>query len=118
MPMTRIAQTQKRSEARLKAKALMPEERFCRLLRKRVTILVEYDDYRSHWNKGPEGTIYCENIVECYQNNVRCRYSGISPLYADPFEGVPRDVREAEKMFGVGEKSEEPEPAPEAAPLD
>jgi len=43
---------------------------------------------------------------------VPCRYSGLSPLYPDPFEGVPRDVREAEELFGVAPAK--PEETPEA----
>lgn len=108
--MTEIAQ--KRAAATLRQvrrKALQPEERFCKILRKTVTILVEYPDYHSPMNKGAEGEIYCSNIIECYQNNIQCRYSGISPLYPDPFEGVPRDVREAKRLFGEssGETREE-----------
>lgn len=95
--MTRIEQ--KRTQERLRQKALLPEERFCRLLLRRVTVLVEYEDYRHPMNRGPEGTLYCENIVSCYQSNMKCRYSGISPSYPDPFAGVPRDVREAERLF-------------------
>jgi hypothetical protein len=108
--MTRIEQ--KRAQERLRAKALLPEERYCRILRKRITVLVEYEDYRNPHNKGPEGTLYCENIVECYQSNVQCRYSGISPSYPDPFAGVPRDVREAEALFAP------PAAQPDAAATD
>src|SRR5438132_1045938 len=104
---------QRRAESQhTRQKALLPEERFCRILRKKVVILIEYEDYKSHWNKGSEGTIYCENIVNCYQNNIQCRYSGISPMYPDPFEGVPRNVREAEELFGVAEKDAQPVPEP------
>lgn len=122
--MSRMAQ--KRAEAhqhRVRQKALQPEERFCRIQKCRVTVLVEYMDYVSHWNRGPEGELYCENIIGCYQDNIPCRYSGISPLYPDPFEGVPRDVREAERLFGAGQQpSDEPadpaaeEPAEEEGP--
>lgn len=114
--MTRIVQTKNVAAQQLRRKALQPEERYCRILRKRVTILVEYPDYHSPMNKGPDGEIYCSNIIECYQNNVQCRYSGISPLYPDPFEGVPRDVREAERMFGPPEPSQ-PEPLEEEEEL-
>lgn len=69
----------------LKRKALEPQERHCRILDKKVNILVEYDDYRSPVLKGEGATIYCEHILECYRNNVRCKYSGISPLFIDPF---------------------------------
>ncbi len=75
--------------AELRQKALEPQKRRCYILNKDVTVLVEYPDYRDARRKGAEGAIYCENIIECYHNNVECRYSGISPLYPDPF--VPRD---------------------------
>lgn len=108
---------QKHAQERLRAKALLPEERFCRIRRKRITVLVEYEDYRNPHNKGPEGTLYCESIVECYQENVQCRYSGLSPSYPDPFAGVPRDVREAEALF-LPAKTEAPasDPAPTQEP--
>lgn len=73
----------------LKQKALEPQERYCYIEKKQVNILVEYLDYIDSRDKGPEGAIYCENILDCYQRNVRCRYSGISPLFDDPF--VPRE---------------------------
>lgn len=98
--MTRIAQQRAAASQQVKRKALQPEERFCRFLRKPVTILVEYPDYQAPHRKGVDGEIYCSNIIECYQKNRECRYSGISPLYPDPFEGVPRDVREAAALFG------------------
>ena len=96
--MSRVVQ--KKTTVQLRKKALQPEERFCRILKKPVTVLVEYSDYRGPRQTGAEGAIYCSNIIECYQNNVPCRYSGISPLYPDPFEGVPRDMREARRLFG------------------
>ncbi len=105
--MSKVAQQRIVAAQQVRRKALAPEERFCRVLRKRVTILVEYSDYHTPMNKGPEGEIYCSNIIECYQGGVRCRYSGISPLYPDPFDGVPRDVREAERLFGGAEPEKE-----------
>ncbi len=84
-----LRQARAEEAQQLKQKALEPHIRECQILKKEVSILVEYTDYRSPHNKGPEGAIYCENIVNCYQNNIRCRYSGISPLYPDPF--APRD---------------------------
>ncbi|CAN0076293.1 unnamed protein product, partial [Phaeothamnion confervicola] len=69
----------------LKQKALEPHLRHCQILDKEVSILIEYPDYKNPNYKGPEGAIYCENIINCYQNNIKCRYSGISPLYPDPF---------------------------------
>ena len=80
-----VRQARAEEAQQLKQKALEPHIRECQILKKKVSILVEYTDYRGPHNKGPEGAIYCENIVNCYQNNVRCRYSGISPLYPDPF---------------------------------
>ncbi|MGV8122254.1 MAG: hypothetical protein AB2L14_21030 [Candidatus Xenobiia bacterium LiM19] len=74
---------EKRYEHR-KMKALEPQERFCALIKKRMCILVEYQDYKSSHYKGEMGTIYCENIIECYHKNMRCCYSGISPSYPDP----------------------------------
>lgn len=82
-------QHQQQEAAQLKQKALEPQCRHCHILDKEVNILVEYPDYKNPHYKGPEGAIYCENIIECYQNNVRCRYSGISPLFPDPF--LPRE---------------------------
>jgi hypothetical protein len=113
--MSRIAQQRAAPQQQLRRKALQPEERYCRILRKRVTILVEYMDYHTPHNRGAEGEIYCSNIIQCYQKNIQCRYSGISPLYPDPFEGVPRDVREAEAMFG---KAEEEEPTEDDIVVD
>lgn len=98
-----VPRKQKKAEAAaLKQKALEPQERHCNILDKKVNILVEYPDYKNPYVKGPEGAIYCENIVECFQNNVECRYSGISPLYPDPFapkaESEDED-EEDEEMF-------------------
>lgn len=77
----------------LKKKALEPQEKFCRILGKNVTVLVEYMDYKGACNKGEQGAIYCENIIDCYHNNIKCRYSGISPSYPDPFEeGIEPEI--------------------------
>lgn len=70
---------------KLKQKALEPCKMHCRILGKEVTILKEYADYKCQRDKGEAGDIYCENIIECYHNNVKCKFSGISPLYPDPF---------------------------------
>lgn len=69
----------------MKQRALEPCKMHCRILGKEITVLKEYSDYKNPWNKGEAGDLYCENIIECYQNNVKCKYSGISPLYPDPF---------------------------------
>ena len=100
-----ILRKQKAAEAQeLRQKALEPQERHCYIMKKKVNILVEYLDYKDPHDKGPEGAIYCENILECYQNNVRCRYSGISPLFDDPF--IPRGDEDEEES---DEEAAEPE---------
>lgn len=68
-----------------KQKAMDPQIRHCYILDKDVHILIEYPDYKNKNVKGPEGEIFCSNILECFHNNVRCRWSGISPNYPDPF---------------------------------
>ena len=76
----------KKQAVQLKRKALEPKERLCKILGKNVTVLIEYLDYKCPWDKGEQGTLYCENIVNCYHDNVKCKFSGLSPLYPDPFE--------------------------------
>ena len=88
----------------LKQKALEPHSRRCKILHKQVSILVEYPDYKNPHVKGPEGAIYCENIIQCYQNNIRCRYSGISPLYPDPFEGGEEEEPEEKSEAEISEE--------------
>lgn len=78
-------QKQKKEAVQLKQKALEPSKAFCRILGKEVTVLKEYTDYKSSADKGAEGDLYCENIIECYHNNIKCKYSGLSRLYQDPF---------------------------------
>ncbi len=73
-------------------KALEPKRMFCTLINKKVTVLMEYDDYRNSRNKGASDTCYCENIIPCYGEGRKCRYSGISPLYPDPL--VPEELSE------------------------
>lgn len=110
-----IIKREKKAEAtQLRQKALEPLKRHCYILDKEVSILVEYPDYKGPHHKGEEGAIYCENIVNCYQNNVKCRYSGISPLYADPF--YPR-----EKPVAPESSENDPDESgdlPEAEPKD
>lgn len=95
----------------LKQKAMEPHIRHCYIQKTDVNILIEYSDYKHPQNKGPEGAIYCENIIYCYQNNVKCRYSGISPSYPDPF--IPREFSDSEDEeldTGAGDdQSEDPE---------
>ena len=62
-------------------KALECAVRYCHITDREVVINIEYPYYSDAYNKGPEGEIYCEHIIECY----KCRYSGISKLYPDPF---------------------------------
>ncbi len=100
----------------LKQKALEPQQRQCFIMKKQVNILVEYPDYKGPHFKGPEGAIYCENILECYQKDIRCRYSGISPLFRDPF--LRQEEDEATDELEVADEegsSSEPEPKPENA---
>jgi len=106
-----LRQARAEEAQQLKQKALEPHVRECQILKKKVSILVEYTDYRSPHNKGPEGAIYCENIVNCYQNNVKCRYSGISPLYPDPFLVRNEEFAEEDEEFSEedGESSFEEE---------
>ena len=90
IPILRKAKAAEAQE--LKRKALEPQERHCYIQKKKVNILIEYMDYKGPHSKGPESAIFCENILECYQQNIQCRYSGISPLFDDPF--LPRDEEE------------------------
>lgn len=89
----------------LKQKALEPQQRQCHIMKKKVNILVEYPDYKGPHYKGPEGAIYCENILECYQKDIRCRYSGISPLFPDPF--LPRDEEDLQADGDAAHDSED-----------
>lgn len=77
---------------RYNQKAMEPQVRHCYILDKDVNVLVEYPYYKNPNVKGPEGEIYCENIMKCFQNRVECRWSGISPHYPDPF--APRTPRQ------------------------
>jgi hypothetical protein len=112
-----ILRKAKAAEAQeLRQKALEPQERYCYIQKKKVNILVEYMDYKGPYDKGPEGAIYCENILECYQANVRCRYSGISPLFDDPF--VPRGDEDEESDSEESVEEAAPEPAAEPETSD
>lgn len=88
-----------------KRKALEPQERFCHILKKNVTLLVEYPDYKNPLNKGDQGSIYCGNILPCYHNEVKCRLSGISPLFRDPFLPTDAELMEDEAL-GSDSKTE------------
>jgi hypothetical protein len=110
-----ILRKAKQAEAQqLKQKALEPQQRQCFIMKKKVNILVEYPDYKGPHFKGPEGAIYCENILECYQKDVRCRYSGISPLFPDPF--LPREDDEPVEDRESSEEETSPELDPEEEP--
>lgn len=101
----------------MKQKALEPQCRHCYIRKIEINILIEYPDYKSPNNKGAEGAIFCENIVECYQANIRCRYSGLSPLYPDPF--LPRDEEAEEDTHEVSDSADadtESEEPPVALP--
>ena len=76
----------KKKACAVKRKALEPCEKYCKILGKNVTVLTEYTDYKHPGDKGEKGTMYCENLLHCYHHNVKCKYSGLSPLYPDPFE--------------------------------
>lgn len=82
----------------LKRKALEPIERYCSLIKKKVTILAEYEDYKNPRNKGPLGTIYCSNIIPCFHNEMKCKYSGISPLYPDPLMPLEEHLEELQEQ--------------------
>jgi hypothetical protein len=86
-----LRQAHPEEAVQLKQKALESHARHCNILDINVQILIEFPDYKNPNVKGPEGAIYCENIINCYQANRKCRYSGISPLYPDPFlkQGPP-----------------------------
>jgi len=101
-----VRQAKQEEAVALKQKALEPQCRHCYIQKKIVNILVEYPDYKGPHFKGSEGAIYCENIIECYQADVKCRYSGLSPLYPDPF--LERDTPPE------SETSEEHESDPDA----
>lgn len=107
-PLQHVKQDRKRQAAHaLRQKALEPQVKHCHILDIDVTVLVEYPDYRGPHHKGAEGAIYCENIVPCYQANRECRYSGISPLYPDPF--LPRELPQQPEAAEEAPEEREPE---------
>ncbi|MEN3015517.1 MAG: hypothetical protein ABDH21_05640 [bacterium] len=85
----------------IKKRALEPKRLFCKILQKEVTVLIEHLDYKSIYYSDKIGEIYCSNILECYQNNIKCKYSGISKFFPDPFDKNFNDI--FYKEF-VGEK--------------
>ncbi|MGM9992967.1 MAG: hypothetical protein ACI376_09050 [Candidatus Bruticola sp.] len=66
-------------------RAMEPTRRYCYITKREVTVCIDYPQYVNFRCKGPEGEVYCEHIVECYRKGVKCRHSGISQLYPDPF---------------------------------
>lgn len=66
-------------------RALERMKRYCYITEREVTVCVEYPHYRSFYSKGPEGDVFCEYLRECYEEGKKCRYSGISACYPDPF---------------------------------
>lgn len=94
-----------------KQRAVEPEAKYCFIQHNSVTVLVDYPEYVNMRNKGPRGDVYCENIVDCFRNNVQCRYSGISPLYRDPFtpindgEVAEENERTAKKNASISQLS-------------
>lgn len=69
-----------------KQKALEPKQLLCKILQKKVTILVEYLDYKGKYHPSEIGEIFCSNMLQCYQNKIKCKYSGISKFFPDPFD--------------------------------
>ena len=94
----------------LKQKALEQHNRYCCIKQKFVSVLIEFPDYKNPNVKGPEGAVYCENILPCYQENVQCRYSGISPLYPDPLRPDKPEEEKAEEDETDPEEDLEDEP--------
>ncbi len=69
-----------------KKKALEPKRVHCKILDIDVNVLIEYWDYVDSYRKGYRAETYCENMTFCYYNNIKCKYSGISSLFPDPFD--------------------------------
>ncbi len=67
-------------------KAIQPREMFCKILQKPVVMVIEYLDYKGspYWHSNYQA--FCSNMVFCYNNNIKCKYSGISAFYPDPFD--------------------------------
>jgi hypothetical protein len=84
MEFEKVRRQQKKEE--YKYKALEPKEVFCKVLNKKITIVVEHLDYKGSYIKSEIGEIFCSNMLECYYENIKCKYSGISKFYPDPLE--------------------------------
>ncbi len=74
------------SKAESKQRALEPQELFCKILQKKVIVVIEHLDYKGVYHPSVKGEIFCSNMLECYQNNIKCKYSGISKFFPDPFD--------------------------------
>ncbi len=84
MEFEKVKKQQRKEE--YKYKALEPKEVFCKILNKKITIVVEHFDYKGSYVKSKIGEIFCSNMLECYYENIKCKYSGISKFYPDPLE--------------------------------
>ncbi len=84
MEFEKVKKQQRKEE--YKYKALEPKEVFCKILNKKITIVVEHLDYKGSYIKSEIGEIFCSNMLECYHENIKCKYSGISKFYPDPLE--------------------------------
>lgn len=67
-------------------RALEAKELICKILQKKVTVMIEYLDYKSIYDYSQTSELFCSNMLECYQNNIKCKYSGISKFFPDPFD--------------------------------
>lgn len=74
------------SKSEVKRRAMEPKQLFCKILQKNVTVIIEHIDYKGSYYPSQVGEIFCSNILECYQNGIKCKYSGISKFFPDPFE--------------------------------
>ncbi|MBQ7503339.1 hypothetical protein IJT93_11655 [bacterium] len=74
----------KENQAQMR-RALERAKKYCYITEREVTVCVEYPQYRGLYSRGPAGDTYCEHLVECYERKEKCRYSGISAYYPDPF---------------------------------
>lgn len=87
-------------------RALERMRKYCYITEREVTVCVEYPQYRNVYSKGPEGNTYCEHLLECYEKREKCRYSGISAYYPDPFSenGVQSASARSAEDWMKGEK--------------
>ena len=69
-----------------KQKALEPKQLFCKIIQQNVTVIIEHWNYKGKGYPSEIGEIFCSNILDCYQNGIKCKYSGISKFFPDPFD--------------------------------